>query len=69
MNPFVQNALEKRYEFPEKSAEIFEGKALDQLDTQEWTIEKHPQNRRHDRRRSLASAAPYKGSSFYKRGW
>ena len=42
MNPFVQKALEKPYGFPEKSAEIFEGKPLDQLDTQEWMIEKHP---------------------------
>lgn len=42
MNPFVQKALEKTYGFPSASAEITEGKPLEEVESEEWMIEKHP---------------------------
>lgn len=42
MNPFVQHALSKTYGFPYASAEIIEGKKPEDVDSEEWMIEKHP---------------------------
>ena len=69
MNHFVQKALEKTYGFPEKSAEIFEGKPLDQLDTQEWMIEKHPKPGAMIVDDRLRVQFHTKASPSTKRGW
>ena len=42
MNPFVQKALDGTYGFPSSSASSTDGKQLDELETKEWMIEKHP---------------------------
>lgn len=42
MNPFVQKSLDKTYGFPSASASITDGKPPDELNTNDWMIEKHP---------------------------
>lgn len=42
MNPFVQKALDKTHGFPSASAQLSSGKKVEELDTKEWQIEKHP---------------------------